>query len=96
MPYCEEVLKFQFLLTINSLDIFQKDHTIIVKNKYLIKTPRSYCDDTYINYSDYNNVIFLKKSDIVIKKIICDIYSNPKIYAKFSKDIIFKTLFKLI
>lgn len=91
----EEVFKFQFIITLKSIEKLNISSELKVK-EYIISN-NSVVSDFNVNYNNTINVEFdLKLDNTNLKKILIDIKSNYEIYNKLNRDIMFDILIKNI
>ena len=90
----ENVLKFQFLITVKTINKSDYSNKIFKIYDYIIAN-KSYLSDINVNYSNTINPDFkLNFNNNIIKKILIDIKSNSEIYDKLDRNIIFDTIIK--
>ena len=90
----EDVLKFQFLITVKTINKSDYSNKIFKIYDYIIAN-KSYLSDINVNYSNTINPDFkLNFNNNIIKKILIDIKSNSEIYDKLDRNIIFDTIIK--
>ena len=90
----ENVLKFQFLITVKTINKSDYSNKIFKIYDYIIAN-KSYLSDINVNYSNTINPDFkLNFNNNIIKKILIDIKSNSEIYDKLDRNIIFDTKIK--
>ena len=91
----EEIFKFQFLITIKSIEKLNISSEIKVKDYIIFNN--SIVSDFNVNYNNTIDVgLDLKLDNINLKKILIDIKNNYVIYHKLDRDTIFDILIKNI
>ena len=88
----EEIFKFQFIITLKSVNKVKELDNIFIKRDYII-TKNSYFSDINVNYNDtINSELELNLNSDNIKKILIDIKTHKEIYDKLDRNIIFDLL----
>ena len=88
----EEIFKFQFIITLKSVNQIKELDNIFIKRDYII-TKNSYFSDINVNYNDtINSELELNLNSDNIKKILIDIKTHKEIYDKLDRNIIFDLL----
>lgn len=89
-PPDENVLKFQFIITLKNL---KNTNMLSINNNQVIFSP-NYISPEY-NF-DNEFYIELEKSNIIFKKILIDLKNNKEIFKKFDQEVILEQLLELI